>query len=94
MARVDKLSEESKNLIQVGSAIEREFGFELIKHIMELPKDDLLSNLVEIKDSELLYERGIYPQSTYVFNHALTREVVYNSILETKKNNLHENIYR
>ena len=92
MARVDKLSEESKKLIQIGSAIEREFGFKLIKQMTELPKEDLLSNLSEITDSELIYERGIYPQSTYVFNHALTREVVYNSILETKRKILHQRI--
>ena len=92
MARVDRLSEDSKKLIQIGSAIEREFSYELIKQMTKVPREDLLSNLSEIKDSELLYERGIYPQSTYVFNHALTREVVYNSILETKRNNLHEKI--
>ena len=37
-----------------------------------------------------LYERGIYPQSNYVFKHALTREVVYDSILAKRKKKLHE----
>jgi tetratricopeptide (TPR) repeat protein len=46
--------------------------------------------LSSLKDSELLYERGIYPQCTYVFRHALTREVVYDSILTKKKRQLHE----
>ncbi|MCK5493151.1 MAG: hypothetical protein KAJ14_08580, partial [Candidatus Omnitrophica bacterium] len=41
---------------------------------------------------ELLYERGIYPQSTYIFKHTLTREVVYDSILTNKKKRLHEKI--
>ena len=44
------------------------------------------------KDSELLYERGIYPESTYIFKHALTREVVYDSILTKKKKQIHEKI--
>jgi predicted ATPase len=43
-----------------------------------------------LKDSELLYERGIYPQSTYIFKHALTQEVVYDSILTRRKKKLHE----
>ncbi|MCK4829229.1 hypothetical protein KA005_76605, partial [bacterium] len=43
-------------------------------------------------DSELLYERGIYPHSTYIFKHALTREVVYDSILSSKRRKLHEEI--
>jgi tetratricopeptide (TPR) repeat protein len=45
-----------------------------------------------LKDSELLYERGIYPQSTYIFKHALTQEVVYDSILTKRKKRLHEEI--
>jgi tetratricopeptide (TPR) repeat protein len=40
----------------------------------------------------LLYERGIYPQSNYVFKHALTREVIYDSILGKKNKKLHEEI--
>jgi tetratricopeptide (TPR) repeat protein len=39
-----------------------------------------------------LYERGIYPETTYVFKHALTRDVVYESILTKKKKRLHEEI--
>jgi tetratricopeptide (TPR) repeat protein len=52
----------------------------------------LLSHLSALKDSELLYERGIYPQSNYIFKNALTREVVYDSILAKRKKKLHEEI--
>jgi tetratricopeptide (TPR) repeat protein len=72
--------------------IEREFTYELIKRVTGLPEQELLSHLSVLKDSELLYERGIYPKSTYIFKHALTREVVYDSILTRKKKNLHEEI--
>ncbi len=44
------------------------------------------------RTAELLYERGIFPQSTYVFKHALTREVVYDSILTNRKKLLHQKI--
>jgi tetratricopeptide (TPR) repeat protein len=70
--------------------IEREFSYELIHHVTGLPEQKLLSHLSALKDSELLYERGIYPQSKYIFKHALTREVVYDSILEKRKKRLHE----
>jgi tetratricopeptide (TPR) repeat protein len=92
MARVDSLSEGAKEVLQTGSVIEREFSYPLIKRIMGLPEKELLSNLSVLKDSELLYERGIYPQSTYIFKHALTREVVYDSILAKRKKKLHEEI--
>ena len=92
MARVDLLPEGSKKLLQIGSVIEREFRYELIKRVTGLSQDELLSALSVLKDSELIYERGIYPQSVYIFKHALTREVVYDSILAKKKKELHKEI--
>jgi class 3 adenylate cyclase len=81
MARVDTLPQGAKELLQTGSVIEREFSYELIKKVTGISQEELLSNLSILKDSELLYERGIYPDTTYIFKHALTREVVYNSLV-------------
>jgi class 3 adenylate cyclase/tetratricopeptide (TPR) repeat protein len=92
MARVDSLPEGAKDVLQTGSAIEREFEYELIKRVIGLSEQELLSHLAVLRDSELLYERGIYPQSTYVFKHALTREVVHDSILTRRKKKLHEEV--
>ncbi|MGD8762509.1 MAG: adenylate/guanylate cyclase domain-containing protein [Desulfobacteraceae bacterium] len=92
MARVDTLPDPAKEVLQTGSVIEREFGYELIKWVTGLPEQELLSRLSILKDSELFYERGIYPQSAYVFKHALTQDVVYNSILTKVKKKLHEEI--
>lgn len=91
-ARVDRLPEEAKALLQTGSVIEREFTYELIKHVTAMEENELLPNLSILKESELLYERGIYPESTFIFKHALTRDVVYDSILSEKRKNLHEAI--
>ena len=66
MARVDALREPAKEVLQIGSVIEREFSYKLIKRVAELPEQELLSFLSSLKDSELIYERGIYPQSTYL----------------------------
>ena len=92
MARVDKMSDEAKNLLQTGSIIEREFSYELIKTVSGLSEQELLPQLSALKGSELIFERGIYPKSTYVFNHALTREVVYDSVLTRRKKELHNKI--
>ena len=92
MARVDSLPETAKAVLQAGSVIEREFSYDLINQVTGLVEQDLLSNLSILKDSELLYERGIFPETTYIFKHALTHEVVYDSILIKKKKNLHEKI--
>jgi tetratricopeptide (TPR) repeat protein len=92
MARVDSLTDGDKEVLQIGSVIEREFSYELIRQVTGLEEKELISRLSALKDSELLFERGIYPRSTYVFKHALTREVVYESILTKKKRQLHEKI--
>lgn len=92
MARVDSLPEAAKTVLQTGSVIEREFSYDLIKGATGLSEQQLLTHLSSLKDSELLYERGIYPQTSYIFRHALTREVVYDSILSKKKKELHEEI--
>ena len=94
MARVDALPEAAKDVLQMGSVIEREFSYGLIKRMTGLPEQDLLAQFSVLKDAELLYERGISPETTYIFKHALTREVVYESILKKKKKMLHEEIGR
>ena len=94
MARVDSLPQEMKGLLQTVSVVGRESSYELIKRVTGLTEQELLSYLSVLKDSELLYERGIYPQSTYVFKHALTQEVAYNSLLLKRKKEIHEEIGR
>jgi class 3 adenylate cyclase/tetratricopeptide (TPR) repeat protein len=92
MARVDRLPDAAKAVLQAGSVIEREFTHELIGKVSRLPEQELLNLLSALKDAELLYERGIYPQTSYIFRHALTREVVYNSILAQRRRALHSEI--
>lgn len=89
MARIDSLYEGAKNLIQTGSVAGREFSYNLLEKIVDTQKDELLTNLSVLKDSELLYERGIYPKSDYVFKHALTQEVAYHSLLIKRRITLH-----
>jgi class 3 adenylate cyclase/tetratricopeptide (TPR) repeat protein len=89
MARVDRLCDPAKTVLQTGSVIEREFSHELIRKVIDLPEAELLSHLSALKDAELLYERGVYPKASYIFRHALTREVVYASILGRKRKELH-----
>jgi tetratricopeptide (TPR) repeat protein len=92
MARVDSLPERAKGLLQAGSVVGREFRHDLINKLIEFPEPELLSHLSVLKDSELLYERGIYPQLTYVFKHALTQDVAYNSLLLKRRKELHQEI--
>jgi class 3 adenylate cyclase/tetratricopeptide (TPR) repeat protein len=92
MARVDSLPEEIKGLLQTASAVGREFGHHLIQKVSGFAEQKLLSHLSALKDSELIYERGIYPHSAYIFKHALTQEVAYDSLLFKRKKQIHEQL--
>jgi tetratricopeptide (TPR) repeat protein len=92
MARVDSLPEATKGLLQTISAVGRESSYDLIKRVTGFTEQELLPRISVLKDSELLYERGIYPQSTYVFKHALTQDVAYDSLLQKKRKEIHEKI--
>jgi tetratricopeptide (TPR) repeat protein len=89
MARVDALPEGARRVLKTASVIEREFSHRLIQGLMNLPEQELLAHLSVLKDGELLYERGVYPHSTYLFRHNLTREVVYDSLLSQSRKELH-----
>jgi class 3 adenylate cyclase/tetratricopeptide (TPR) repeat protein len=92
MARVDSLPDRAKGVLQTSSVVGREFSHDLINRVVELPEQELLSHLSALKDSELLYERGIYPKLTYVFKHAFTQEVSYNSLLLKRRKEIHQEI--
>ena len=92
MARVDSLPESARDVLVTGSVIEREFSHSLLNSVIGGSEQDLLTCLSVLKDVELIYERGLYPHSTYIFKHALTREVVYDSIVNSKRQELHEKI--
>ncbi len=89
MARVDSLPEGAKEVLQIGSVIGREFSHELLRRLNKFSEQDLLSHLSILKDSELLYEQGIYPQSAYIFKHALTQDSVYHSLLKSTLKKYH-----
>ena len=92
MAGVDSLPDAAKDVLQAGSAIEREFSYELIKAVTELPEQELLSHLSVLKESGTYLRTRDLPSIDVIFRHALTREVVYDSILTKRKKLLHQKI--
>jgi len=92
MARVDSLAPGAKEVLLTGSVIGREFDYNLIKLVTDLPEKDLISCLSALKDSELIYERGIYPQVTYIFKHALIQDVTFQSLLMSTRRKYHKKI--
>jgi class 3 adenylate cyclase/tetratricopeptide (TPR) repeat protein len=91
-ARIDRLPEGAKRVLQIGAVMGREFPWELVKAVAELREPELNSHIDAITDAELVYERGVPPEATYLFKHALTQDVAYDSLLLTSRREIHEQV--
>lgn len=92
MARVNALPVSAKQVLQVGSVIEKEFSHRLIARVTDIPENELVARLSILRYEDLIYERGIYPESTYVFKHALIRDVCYQSLEDRTRRAFHRRI--
>jgi tetratricopeptide (TPR) repeat protein len=88
MARIDRLEEVPKKTLQLASVIGREFTVRLLERISDL-QARLERFLQELKGLEFIYERSFYPELAYMFKHALTHDVAYNSLLMQRRKELH-----
>jgi class 3 adenylate cyclase/tetratricopeptide (TPR) repeat protein len=92
-ARMDRLEDDLKKTMQVASVIGRDFAFRILETIMEI-REELKSCLLNLQGLEFIYEKSLFPELEYVFKHALTQEVVYNSLLQKRRTEIHEKIGR
>ena len=90
-ARMDRLKDDLKRTMQVASVIGRDFSFKVLQSITEL-KEEIKSHLINLQDLEFIYEKSLFPELEYIFKHALTQEVAYNSLLIKRRKEIHEKI--
>ena len=89
-ARIDRLAPEEKALLQQLAVIGREFPLSLLRQVITQPEDELYRLLSSLQRKEFLYEQPVFPEVEYLFKHALTQEVAYNSVLIERRKVLHE----
>ncbi len=90
-SRIDRLEETLKRLLQVASVIGREFFFRILQAITGM-REDLKTHLLNLQGLEFIYEKTLFPELEYIFKHALTQEVAYNSLLLKRRKEIHERI--
>ena len=91
MARLDRLAV-GKEVAQRGAVLGREFSYVLLQTVVPLDEATVQQALVQLVDAELLYQRGMPPQATYVFKHALIQEAAYQSLLKSTRQQYHQRI--
>lgn len=88
MARLDRMAP-VKELIQLGAVIGREFSHQLIERLSSMPASQLEAALGQLVTSELIFKRGKTPDIVYSFKHALIQDAAYESILRSRRQQLH-----
>jgi class 3 adenylate cyclase/tetratricopeptide (TPR) repeat protein len=91
MARLDR-GASSKEIAQVGSVIGREFSYELIAGLEFMSEEALGEGLRHLTSSGLATRRGEIPHATYTFSHALVQDAAYDSLLKSRRKQLHGEI--
>jgi len=91
MARLDRLSP-VKAVAQIAAAVGREFSYELIAALARRTDQQLQDALDQLVSSGLVFHRGIPPQDSYIFKHALVQDAAYGSLLRGQRQELHASI--
>src|SRR5262245_28068902 len=91
-ARIDRLAQEDKRLLQTASVVGMDVAMSLLEAVSGLPEEALRAGLARLQSAELLYESRLFPDVAYTFKHALTHEVAYGSLLSQRRRALHGQI--
>jgi class 3 adenylate cyclase/tetratricopeptide (TPR) repeat protein len=91
-ARIDRLSNEEKFLLQSASVIGLDVPQALLEAVTELPGDTLSSAISHLQAAGFLDEHGLFPDLEFRFRNALARDVAYDSLLREQRRVLHARI--
>jgi len=93
-ARIDRLAEREKDVLQTAAVIGREFDEPTLAAVVERAAPQLREALQALKDNEFVYEQSLYPIAEYIFKHPLTQEVALASQLQERRRRLHAAVAR
>jgi len=88
-ARIDRLDEADKKILQTAAVIGRNFTEPVLRMVTNLSEDGLTAALGRLCSAEFLQELALDPVEEYRFWHPLTQEVAYGSVLRERRAALH-----
>jgi class 3 adenylate cyclase/tetratricopeptide (TPR) repeat protein len=91
-ARIDRLVERDKRVLQAASVIGHEFAEPILEAVADLPRLELGEALGVLRAAEFVYEESLYPVAEYSFKHPLTQEVALNSQLRDRRRRTHAGV--
>jgi class 3 adenylate cyclase/predicted ATPase len=91
MERLDRVAP-SRRLAQIAAVIGREFSADLLSAASQVDEDDMLSALTLLERADIIYRADISPTIRFAFKHALLRDAIYDSLLRSKRQQIHADI--
>lgn len=92
-ARMDRLDEQSRDLLKVASVLGRTFLRRILLQVAPAV-DDMDAKLSYLQEMQFIQQRSRWGETEYLFNHALVQEATYESIMPTKRKELHLKVAR
>ena len=90
-ARLDRLDEGARRVVQTAAVIGREFQFDALTTVYEA-EQDCEAALAELERRELVREKSRIPLRVYMFKHTLTQEAAYGTLLLSRRRELHRRV--
>ncbi|MBI1816961.1 MAG: AAA family ATPase [Deltaproteobacteria bacterium] len=94
-ARIDRLEERDKQVLQTAAVIGKEFSEPILRQVLAatagdaLPEAQLGEALATLRSREFVHETALYPIAEYSFKHPLTQEVALGSQLQERRRQIH-----
>jgi predicted ATPase len=93
MARLDRRAP-VREIAQIGAAIGRDFSHSLLRAVVGRNESALKHGIAQLEQVGLVFRRGEPPDAVYSFKHVLVRDAAYESLLKTRRQQLHGRIAR
>ncbi|MFL5286691.1 MAG: AAA family ATPase [Rhodopila sp.] len=90
MARLDRLGATAREVAQAAAVIGREFHHTMLASIAGLPEPRLREALDRLTAAGLVFARGMPPDASYQFKHALVQDAAYGSLVRSRRQSLHQ----
>jgi class 3 adenylate cyclase/tetratricopeptide (TPR) repeat protein len=93
-ARIDRLGDAPKALLQTAAVIGRSLAEPLLARAAGLAEDELAASLDALREAGMVFEESLFPVRELAFKHALTQEVAYRSQLDSRRAAVHAEVGR
>ena len=91
-ARIDRLDESAKQVLEIASVVGREISVSVLDFVTGLPQVELSEAVGHLRRAELLYDVRPFEQRLLAFRHPLIQEVAYRSLLHERRRELHSSV--